>query len=37
MRERSWGRIVNVGSSSTREPIPGLALSNSHRTALIGC
>ena len=29
MRERGWGRIVNVGSSSTREPIPGLALSNS--------
>ena len=36
MREREWGRIVNVGSSSTEEPIPGLALSNSHRPALIG-
>jgi 3-oxoacyl-[acyl-carrier protein] reductase len=36
MRERGWGRIVNVGSSSTREPIPGLALSNVHRPALIG-
>jgi 3-oxoacyl-[acyl-carrier protein] reductase len=36
MRERGWGRIVNVGSSSTREPIPGLALSNSHRMATIG-
>ena len=36
MRERGWGRIVNVGSSSTAEPIPGLALSNSHRPALIG-
>jgi 3-oxoacyl-[acyl-carrier protein] reductase len=36
MRERGWGRIVNVGSSSTREPIPGLALSNAHRPALIG-
>jgi 3-oxoacyl-[acyl-carrier protein] reductase len=36
MRERGWGRIVNVGSSSTREPIPGLALSNSHRPALLG-
>ena len=36
MRERRWGRIVNVGSSSTREPIPGLALSNAHRPALIG-
>jgi 3-oxoacyl-[acyl-carrier protein] reductase len=36
MRERGWGRIVNVGSSSTREPIPGLNLSNSHRLAAIG-
>jgi 3-oxoacyl-[acyl-carrier protein] reductase len=36
MRERRWGRIVNVGSSSVREPIPGLALSNSHRLAAIG-
>ena len=36
MRERGWGRIVNVGSSSTAEPIPGLALSNSHRPGLLG-
>lgn len=36
MRERRWGRIVNVGSSSTREPIAGLALSNSHRPGLVG-
>ena len=36
MRERGWGRIVNVGSSSTEEPIPGLALSNAHRRALTG-
>jgi 3-oxoacyl-[acyl-carrier protein] reductase len=36
MRERGWGRILNVGSSSTQEPIPGLALSNVHRPALIG-
>ncbi len=36
MRERGWGRIANVGSSSTREPIAGLALSNSHRPGLIG-
>lgn len=36
MRERGWGRIVNVGSSATREPIPGLTLSNSHRPGLIG-
>jgi 3-oxoacyl-[acyl-carrier protein] reductase len=36
MRERGWGRIVNVGSSSVREPIPGLVLSNSHRMAAVG-
>jgi 3-oxoacyl-[acyl-carrier protein] reductase len=36
MRERSWGRIVNVGSISTRESIPGLNLSNSHRMAAVG-
>jgi 3-oxoacyl-[acyl-carrier protein] reductase len=36
MRERGWGRIVNVGSSSTREPIPGLNLSNAHRMASVG-
>jgi 3-oxoacyl-[acyl-carrier protein] reductase len=36
MRERGWGRIVNVGSSSTREPIPALALSNIHRMAAVG-
>jgi 3-oxoacyl-[acyl-carrier protein] reductase len=36
MRERGWGRIVNVGSSSTREPIPHLNLSNSHRMAAVG-
>jgi 3-oxoacyl-[acyl-carrier protein] reductase len=36
MRERGWGRIVNVGSTSTREPIPYLNLSNSHRMATVG-
>jgi 3-oxoacyl-[acyl-carrier protein] reductase len=36
MRTRHWGRIVNVGSSSTREPIPGLSLSNVHRAAAVG-
>jgi 3-oxoacyl-[acyl-carrier protein] reductase len=36
MRERSRGRIVNVGSTSTREPIAGLNLSNSHRMAAVG-
>jgi 3-oxoacyl-[acyl-carrier protein] reductase len=36
MRERGWGRIVNVGSGSMVEPIPGLALSNAHRMAAVG-
>jgi 3-oxoacyl-[acyl-carrier protein] reductase len=36
MRERGWGRIVNVGSSSTREPIPALNLSNANRMAAVG-
>jgi 3-oxoacyl-[acyl-carrier protein] reductase len=36
MRERGWGRIVNVGSTSTIEPIPRLALSNVHRMAAVG-
>jgi 3-oxoacyl-[acyl-carrier protein] reductase len=36
MRERGWGRIVNVGSSSVREPIPHLTLSNANRMAAIG-
>jgi 3-oxoacyl-[acyl-carrier protein] reductase len=35
MRERGWGRVVNVGSTSVREPIPGLMLSNSHRAAMV--
>jgi 3-oxoacyl-[acyl-carrier protein] reductase len=36
MRERGWGRIVNVASSSVREPIPHLTLSNAHRMATVG-
>ena len=36
MRARQWGRILNVGSTSTVEPIPGLNLSNSHRMATVG-
>ena len=36
MRERRWGRIANVASSSVREPIPGLALSNANRMAAVG-
>lgn len=36
MRERGWGRIVNVGSTTTIEPNPALNLSNSHRMAAVG-
>jgi 3-oxoacyl-[acyl-carrier protein] reductase len=35
MRERGFGRIVNVSSTSVREPIPVLMLSNSHRAATL--
>ncbi len=36
MRERGWGRIANVSSTSVREPIAGLTLSNSNRMAAVG-
>jgi 3-oxoacyl-[acyl-carrier protein] reductase len=36
MREQGWGRIVNVGSNSTEEPVPTLTLSNANRLAAIG-
>src|ERR687891_109537 len=36
MRESGWGRIVNVGSTTVREPAPGLVLSNAHRMAAVG-
>jgi 3-oxoacyl-[acyl-carrier protein] reductase len=35
MRERGFGRIVNIGSFSIREPIANLMLSNSHRAATL--
>lgn len=35
MRERGFGRIVNVASTSVREPIPVLMLSNVHRSGLL--
>jgi 3-oxoacyl-[acyl-carrier protein] reductase len=35
MRERGFGRIVNVASTSVREPIPNLMLSNAHRASLV--
>jgi 3-oxoacyl-[acyl-carrier protein] reductase len=36
MRERGGGRIVNVASSSVKQPIEGLTLSNTFRTGLAG-
>lgn len=36
MRERSWGRIVNLASSALKTPIPNLALSNAFRAGLLG-
>ncbi|HVF67172.1 MAG TPA: SDR family oxidoreductase [Pyrinomonadaceae bacterium] len=36
MRERGWGRIVNVTSISVKEPITGLLLSNTVRAGLTG-
>jgi 3-oxoacyl-[acyl-carrier protein] reductase len=35
MKERGFGRIVNVSSTSVREPIPVLMLSNAHRAATL--
>jgi 3-oxoacyl-[acyl-carrier protein] reductase len=35
MRERGWGRVVAIGSSAVREPIPSLQLSNAHRPGLV--
>jgi 3-oxoacyl-[acyl-carrier protein] reductase len=35
MRERGWGRVVNIGSSTVREPIAPLILSNSERSAAL--
>jgi 3-oxoacyl-[acyl-carrier protein] reductase len=35
MRERRWGRVLNVSSSAVREPIPTLMLSNAHRSGLL--
>jgi len=36
MRERRWGRIVNVTSISVKQPIVGLLLSNTVRAGLTG-
>lgn len=35
MRARRWGRIVALTSTSVKQPIPNLVLSNVYRTALV--
>ena len=35
MRSRRWGRILNIGSTSLREPIANLMLSNAHRASAV--
>jgi 3-oxoacyl-[acyl-carrier protein] reductase len=35
MRRRGWGRVLNVGSNTMREPSPVLMLSNTHRAATL--
>jgi 3-oxoacyl-[acyl-carrier protein] reductase len=35
MRSRGWGRVVNVVSTTVREPAAGLMLSNTHRASMI--
>lgn len=34
--KKQGGKIVNIASSSIKEPIPGLLLSNTFRTAIVG-
>lgn len=36
MRERKWGRIINVTSISVKQPVNGLMLSNSLRAGVTG-
>lgn len=36
MRERGWGRIINITSLSVREPVANLTLSNAYRAAVTG-
>ena len=36
MRERGFGRILNVSSSAAREPILNLMLSTTHRSGMLG-
>nr|NIP29096.1 SDR family oxidoreductase [Candidatus Dadabacteria bacterium]NIQ13000.1 SDR family oxidoreductase [Candidatus Dadabacteria bacterium] len=36
MKEQNWGRIVNITSVAVKQPIEGLILSNTVRTAVLG-
>jgi 3-oxoacyl-[acyl-carrier protein] reductase len=36
MRQRRWGRIITIQSSSVKQPIPGLDLSNAVRPGVAG-
>ena len=36
MKEKHWGRIINMTSIAVKQPVPGLMLSNMARTAVIG-
>ena len=36
MRERKWGRVIFVSSVAARQPLPGLLLSNTARSGLLG-
>jgi 3-oxoacyl-[acyl-carrier protein] reductase len=36
MRERKWGRVINIASIAAKQPVDGLMLSNSIRSAVIG-
>jgi 3-oxoacyl-[acyl-carrier protein] reductase len=36
MKERRWGRIILITSSSAREPMPGLTISSGLRAGLMG-
>jgi 3-oxoacyl-[acyl-carrier protein] reductase len=36
MREQGWGRIVTIASSSIKQPLDNLLLSNTYRVAILG-
>lgn len=36
MRERKWGRVINVGSTGMLQPLPNMVLSNTLRASVMG-